>query len=230
MERNLILSILALTFIAIGLAILLPGGRQTDPNPKLPWDIETHADGSSTLFGLRFGVSTLQDAQTLLQLEPELTLFKTGEDGFTVEAYFERVFLSGLKADMVFTLEIPQEQLEGIYERGLRAAKLGSGVTKVTLTPGDIAAAASAPLRHLTYLPVADLDEDLLQSRFGAPKEKIKEKGGSTHWLYPEKGLDIAVDPDRKEVFQYVAPKDFEHLVSAPLQAAGQAPVDAGTP
>ncbi len=222
MESKIVLSILSLTLLAIGLAILLPGGRPADPNPKLPWQITAHADGSSSVFGLTFGSSTLRDAQTLLQQEPKLTLFLGGGEEATLEAYFERVFLSGLKADMIFTLDLPAEQLQGMYERGLRAAKLGSGVTKVTLAPTDIAAAADASLRHLTYLPVADLAEDLLQSRFGEPLQRIAETGGSTHWLYPQQGLDIAVDPQRKEVFQYVAPKDFQALVVEPLNRQRQ--------
>ncbi len=40
MEKKIFLWVLALTLIGLTLAILLPGGRQSDPHPKLPWDIK----------------------------------------------------------------------------------------------------------------------------------------------------------------------------------------------
>jgi hypothetical protein len=32
------------------------------------------------------------------------------------------------------------------------------------------------------------------------------------HLLYPEKGLDVVVDSDGKELLQYVAPRNFAEL------------------
>jgi hypothetical protein len=49
--------------------------------------------------------------------------------------------------------------------------------------------------------------------------ERIAEGPGVNHWLYPEKGLDIVVSDDGKEVLQYVAPRDFRQPV-APLRRA----------
>jgi hypothetical protein len=218
MERKIALSILALTLLAIGIAIIMPGGRQVDTDPKLPWLLGVNADGSSTVFGLTLGKSRVADARKLLQEEGEVTLFMDPDGRFTIEVFFERVVLSGLKADMVMTADLTQQEMQPMYDRGTRISKLGSGERKVTLRPEDIDAAAAAPIRHLTYLPVADLDSGLIESRFGTPAQRIAEKSGATHWLYPEKGLDIAVDPERKEVFQYVAPKDFERLVVGGLR------------
>lgn len=219
MERNIALTVFALTLLAIGVAILLPGGRQADVDPKLPWLIKTLPDGDSNVFGLTLGKSTLADARGIFQDEGETTLFATPADVYSVETFFERIFLSGLKADFVATIDLSQDALREFYERGVRLSKLGSGERKVGLNPQDIVQlSTNAPIRHLTYLPVADLAPDLLESRFGAPAQRLPGKEKVVHWLYPEKGLDIAVDPERKEVFQYVAPKDFDALILAPLQ------------
>lgn len=219
MERYIALTIFALALLAIGVAILLPGGRQADVKPKLPWMIEVLPDGGSSVFGLILGKSTLSDARGIFEDEGETTLFATPADVYSVETFFERIFLSGLKADFVATLNLSQDSLREIYERGVRLSKLGSGERKVELNPEDIRQlSTNAPIRHLTYLPVADLAPDLLESRFGAPEQRLPGKEKVVHWLYPEKGLDIAVDPERKEVFQYVAPKDFDALILAPLQ------------
>ena len=70
----------------------------------------------------------------------------------------------------------------------------------------------------LTYLPKTDLEPKVVGKRFGEPAEKIAEPGGRVeHWLYPDKGLDIVMDKQAKEVLQYVAPKDFARL-RAPLE------------
>ena len=61
-----------------------------------------------------------------------------------------------------------------------------------------------------------------MAQRFGEPLRRIQEAGGISHWLYPDKGLDIAINPDGKEVLQYINPADFSRIIE-PLQnnAAG---------
>ena len=45
---------------------------------------------------------------------------------------------------------------------------------------------------------------------------------GAEHLLYPELGLDLILNPEGKEILQYVAPRDFRRL-QAPLLARPQA-------
>jgi hypothetical protein len=80
----------------------------------------------------------------------------------------------------------------------------------------DLLSLSQGRVGHLTYIPSADLSEELIRSRFGEPTERITEKSGIVHWLYPGKGMDIAVNPNGKEVFQYVLPARFPALI-APL-------------
>ncbi len=222
MERNIALIIAAFTLIAIGVAILLPGARTADTDPKVPWKIEINADGSSSVLGLTLGHSTLAEIQAQFEDTPELTLFLAKDGSMSVEAYFERVFISGLRADMVMNLLLPAADIQAMFARGVRISQLGSGEKKVTLSPADEKLAGQAIIEHLTYLPMADLEPELLEARFGVPSERIPAESDIEHWLYPDKGLDIAVDPDRKEVFQYVAPKDFKHLVERPIRRTAE--------
>jgi hypothetical protein len=226
MERNIALTLAALALLAIVVAIIAPGGRQVDPEPKVPWRIEVQPDGSSSVLGLTLGRSTLADARRVFDEGGELTLFAEPDGDIAVEAFFEGVFLSGLRADIVLSLMLPAKTLEGMYDRGRRSSRLGSGEHKVTLHPDDVQRASTAPVGHITYLPVADPEPDLLESRFGPPARRIPTGRGIEHWLYPDRGLDIVVDPEGKEVFQYVPPRDFQPLVVAPLEAHA----DAGTP
>lgn len=217
-ERKIFPWILAGTLAVLALALLLPGGRAPDQDPRLPWQIQRLADGSSRVFGLTLGRSTLADARQELQAEGVLTLFRSPAGNFTLEAYFERLFISGLKANLVLSLALETGEAEALFERGQRVSKLGSGTKKVELATSDRERMARAPIRLITYLPTADLEPELLARLFGEPERRIAEPESKVeHWLYPAKGLDIAVNPDGKEVFQYIAPRRFEEL-SVPLE------------
>lgn len=214
----MVLGILALALMAIGLLMWLPGGRAPDPDPKLPWRITAHADGSASVFGLTLGTSTLAEARRILGDTGEATLFLAPGGALTLEVFFQQVFLSGLRADFVLGLDLDPGQAQAMFERGERMATLGSGTRKISLAAQDLARLGDLPVRHVTYLPMADLAPSLLETRFGAPAERIPEAGTDVmHWLYPDQGLDIAVSPGAKEVFQYVSPRDFARLI-APLR------------
>lgn len=216
MERKIILSITALTLAALALAMLLPGGRTIEQNPKLPWILTLDDSGLPTVFGLTLGRSTLAEVHRIFREQGVTNLFVSPDRKLAVETYFQSLYLSGIKADIVVTLELQQSQLDAIYNRGLRISQSESGAKKVTLSEQDLESLDQSTIRHITYIPAADLTEDLIRSRFGEPRKQIAEKSGMVHWLYPDKGLDIAVNPNGKEVFQYTLPSRFEALI-APL-------------
>ncbi|MDD3448582.1 MAG: hypothetical protein PHF72_06085 [Gammaproteobacteria bacterium] len=76
-------------------------------------------------------------------------------------------------------------------------------------------------MRHITYLPSARLDEEIIGKRFGVAAEKRVDDGGVTHWLYPARGIDVAVAGDGKTVIQYALPEDFTQLTE-PLGRASE--------
>jgi hypothetical protein len=222
MGRNVFVTVLVGSLLLLAIALFIPGGAP-DPDPKLPWKINVDAAGNSTVFGLTLGKSTLADGQQILSDIGEADLLISKDGSKSLEAYFNGIFLNGLKADFVFMLELDAETIEGMYQRGLQLSALESGIHKVDLTQEDLDIAASAKIAHITYLPKTDLDEALITNLFGEPHMIVHEPDSSiSHWLYPDKGLDIAVDPDRKEVFQYVAPAKFD-LISEPLKQAAAA-------
>lgn len=222
MERKIFLTVLIGSLLFILIALLIPG-RRVDQDPKVPWKIITDGQGNSMVFGLELGKSPLTAAQKIFEDEGEVSLMigKTGKK--TLEAYFDRIFLNGLRGNFVLTLDLKPDTIEEMYHRGLRLSALDSGNKKVTLSPDDLRAVGQAPIVHITYLPGTDLPEGLLTERFGKPEQILPEPESKIrHWLYPSKGLDIAVDPERKEVFQYVRPADFERFIAEPLKNAPQ--------
>jgi len=217
MGRHVFLWVLIVSILAVVIGILIPGQPREQP-VNLPWQVEMMADGSSKVFGLVLGKSTLQDAQQVFQEDAELSMFATDDGKRVVEGFFNTLTLSGLRAKMVVALDYSEQELKEIFDRGARISTMGSGKRKVALSGEDKTAAMHTPIATITYLPKANLDAAIVEKRFGLPAEKIKEQGTDIeHWLYPDKGLDITLSDEQKDVLQYTLPSQFENLV-APLK------------
>lgn len=220
MEKKIFLTVLSIVILSLLAALFLPGGRTPDPNPKLPWLITVDEFGELTVFGLTLEKSTLNDARKTLGDTGETVLYVKEDGKKTVEAFFERQFLSGIRSNIILTLMLSPNALEEIYQRGERINKAAEqGVKKVEMADEDTALLVDRPISHITYLPYIDLEEEVILGRFGEPEQRIPEKTGVTHWLYPEKGLDIVVNPDGKEVIQYLPPARFDEVLEPLLQA-----------
>ena len=220
MDRNAILIVLALIMVLVGVGMIIPSGDTVRKVRALPWEIETLADGGSRVFTLTLGESTLANAEQTLGDEAEIQLFVREGGELSLEGFFAEVWLSGLKAQMVLNLDVPQETLRGLYEAGIRISKSSSGSSQVRLGGEEGELARMAPINVITYIPKASLEEKQLVGLFGEPEERIAaDKNGTIHLLYPSRGLDIALDEKGKAVMQYVAPRDFERLI-APLYAS----------
>ncbi|MEW8027500.1 MAG: hypothetical protein AB2792_11215 [Candidatus Thiodiazotropha sp.] len=217
MEKKIIFWVVSLSLVAIALAILLPGGRTVDTNPRLPWEVTINANNEVEVFDLTLNHSRLVDAREVFQEQGEINMFlaETGEPA--LEAYFERVFLSGLRADIILVLKAETAQLQGLFNRGSRISRTSETIHKVELSSEDQLLAANLPIELINYVPAANLDESLILKRFGEPSERISEgEGGITHWIYPDKGMSIGVNLEGKELIQYMPleriPSFVEHI------------------
>ncbi len=221
MEGKTVLGVIAVSIIAIAAGLLLTPKTAMEKRTGLPWQIVANSDGTSEVFGLTLSRSTLADATHRLKEKPEITMFVSPEGKKVVEAYFEQVKLGNVRAKMVIAAALGKQQLEQMYQRGLRISKSSGGGRKVTLHPDDITVINQTPIGNITYLPRTNLDAEVITRLFGTPAKRIREqKNNVVHWLYPEKGLDIALSPDQKEVLQYIAPMQFKQL-SVPLMQSG---------
>jgi len=199
-------------------AFFLPGDPKR--NDDMPWHIEHPTPDSVRVFGLTLGQSAANEAELRFKEEAKPSLFKSPEGKMIAEVFFEQVDLAGLRSKIVLTIDVPEDELKGMYERGLRMAATGSG-KKITMTPDDIAKMRTWPISSLTYLPSLHVEEAIFLKRFGQPVQRIKEKkSGLVHWLYPQNGLDITLGGGEKPLLQYVPPKDFDKLVR-PLMESG---------
>jgi hypothetical protein len=214
MEKKIIFWVVSLSLVAVALAILLPGGRTVDSNPRLPWDISVNANNEVSVFDITLNHSRLIDAREIFQEQGKINMFLADTGDPALEAYFKRVFLNGLRADIILVLKADRAQLQGMFNRGSRISKTSDAIHKVELSSNDQLVAANLPIELINYIPAANLDETLILNRFGEPAKKISEhKSGIIHWIYPEKGLSIGVNPEGKELIQYMPLEKIESFV-----------------
>lgn len=219
------LAIVALVVAALVLPFFIPGaGKQegVDPNSNLPWQIELDGQGGSRVFGLKPGVSTLGDVRRQLGGEIEVAIIaEPGEVG-TLEGYYSQVALGFVLAKVIATVDGKNEAISEMRDRAVKAKHMESTTRRITLHPDDLAAADKLPIKAISVIPTVNLDEATVVQRFGPPGERVVVSEKRVHLLYPDKGLDIVVDADGKELLQYVAPRDFA-LLRDPLLASGSA-------
>lgn len=222
MDRQIVLSILGVALLAfLGILLLMPDPIEDGPN-RLPWNVTQDVSGRSQVFGFTLGETTLADVRSLFGEDGKINLFQdpSRDDAYVVEAFFEQIHLQRLRADFVITLDVDQATLAAMYERGLRISQLGSGSRKIKLDPTDVDTLSVRPIRSISYLPKAKLDNALIEQRFGVPDLRLTEPDtGIVHWLYPDRGMDIGREPGGNVIIQYVNPDDFDRLLR-PLQNA----------
>ncbi len=219
MERKLYWGVGILSVLIFVGSFFMPG--KSVEKTDLPWHIEHPATDTIRIFGVTLGQTSTNEAEQRFQEEAKSSMFKSPNGQLVVEMFFEQVTLAGLKSKIVINIAVPDMELQGIYERGLRISGTGSG-KKITLAPDDVDRVRALPISSLTYMPSVRLEEGIIGKRFGQPAKRIREKkSGVVHWLYPQHGLDITLGGEEKPVLQYVSPKDFDKLAQ-PLMDNGE--------
>lgn len=216
---------------ALALGTLIVGGH--DPQRRdnsqqgapsgLPWEIELLPGGASKVMGITLGDgpigSTLADAQQRWGQDTQIAIIAApGEDGM-LEAFADPASAGFIMGKAVITAQLPSADVRGMRERAIKSEFMESTTRKYTLATADLPAALKAPVTALSFIPQANLDEATIVARFGPPAERLRSNGHLEHFLYPDRGLDIALDSEGKELLQYVAPSQFERL-RAPLKAS----------
>ncbi len=211
-----------LILIVLTLPFLLPSPPAQGSPEHLPWNVKADGQGGSHVFGLSLPGSTLADAVRLHGPEREIGLIMDRDEALALEAYLERVQLGFVTGRLILTVQIPPGALEGLVARAPDSSALQSGARRLALAGEDQHAAMAWPISAITFIPSVNLDASAVLARFGEPLSRVAV-GESEHLLYPDRGLDILLDPGGRELLQYVAPSEFARL-SGPLEASTAVP------
>lgn len=178
---------------------------------NLPWQITVVDPQTLHVFDLNIGKDTLGQADKILLSEYELAWFENEDQSISLEAYFLRVNLSGLRARIVLELDTEGLDMAYLKKNSGKPEILKSHAIKYPLD--DLAHVMSDKvIKSLTYVPKNSVDAEMLKRRFGQANEVVNADENTEFWLYPEKGLVIMLNHRGKEAFQYIPVADFERL------------------
>lgn len=182
-----------------------------------PWQVKPMANGNSQVFGIELGKATFAEAEDVLGRLYDAAVFENPDGKLSLEVYYKEVTLAGLTAKFVFTLKASDQILLHLKGRPLKEKRLQSGVTQYTVAKNDSDILMPLEITAITYMPITNLDENIVSHRFGKPGEKIRTHKDAVHWLYPAKGLDVILNAKGKDVLEFVPPREFDRL-SIPLK------------
>ena len=223
MSTKSIFSII-LVLAALGFVLLKPNQSTAPTNSvALPWQIDIHADGTSSVFGITPEKTTVSELLQLLGEDHELAIISDSEDKNGLEIYYSHFNIGPLQAKLIANVAADSEQLETMQAAASSSSYTGSGSRKFLLNETDLAKIQNWVIDSLSYLPSARLDEAIILDRFGEPAQRIADGEGVEHFLYPHKGLDVVLNKEGKELLQYVAPRSFDKLTQ-PLNVSQNQP------
>ena len=236
-----------LVVAALGTSALIVGGRALfgdEPAPvtatqELPWQVTALPGGGIQVLGLSVsptgappaaGSSTLGDVLQRWGDKVQIAIVAAPNETGNLEAYVDPMQAGFISGKAIITAHLPPEVIQGMRERATKTEYMGGTTRKATLSSADLAEALKAPVTAVSFIPAANLDEEIILTRFGQPAERVRSNGHLEHFLYPDKGLDLALDSEGKELLQYVAPVEFERLRQPLLNAAASASAPASAP
>ena len=221
-SRKLLIAGAALLLVAAWVAL------RSAPPPRLnalppPWEVSVSPDGStSEVLGVRLGTTTLAEARRQFGGDLQLALIEQPDRQLALEGYAARIESAFVTGAVVLAAAAPSAFLDAARQRSTQSAAQPSGARRWSLAAADRDAALALPVDSLTFVPAIRLDAAMISARFGEAEQTLV-RGARTHYLFPRRGIDIAVDGSGKAVLQYLRPADFWRL-AAPLEGGEATP------
>ena len=200
---------LALLIVSIIVAALVffksdePGSDT--PVTGLPWQIDILPNGGSRVFGITLGQTTLGEAIGMLGEDMDLAIIAAPAEAGSLEAYYSHYSAGPITGKLILVLGIEADVLASLRKRAFQEG----GTRRHHLHPDDLTVAYQAPVGIITFMPSFNLDETIVESRFGTPAEVVQVSEQQKHLLYPDRGLDLILDTNRRELLQYLHPQAF---------------------
>jgi hypothetical protein len=235
MKHPLVLALgagLLVLLVAFAAPLLYIGRGAAPPPPEqgLPWQVSVRADGALQVFGLAIGADRLADAQERIGDGLQVALVARLGEAASLEALADPFAAGFVSGRLVLAFDVPASTLARWHDNAPRSEAMEGGVRRFELQAADRDEALRATIAGLTFVPTLRLAEADVRQRFGAPASELALASDAKLLLYPQRGMTAAVGAGGRGVLQYVAPRDFEARLRAPLaafsaSAAGLSPV-----
>jgi hypothetical protein len=211
MHMKYIVALLTLILVAVGLLYLDSNEQGSNdrgsdaPVTGLPWQIDILPGGETQVFGIIPGRTTLGEAIGLLGNDLDLAIIAAPHETGVLEVYYSHYSAGPITGKLILMLDIAPAVLSSLRERAFQ----DGGTRRYRLHADDLPVAYRAPIKIINFLPSFNLDDEIVQARFGTPAEIIQVQAQQKHLLYPDKGLDLILNADGKEVLQYLPAGEF---------------------
>jgi hypothetical protein len=185
---------------------------------NLPWMINAEDPHDTQVLGIHVGKSTLSEVSVVFGKLSELAIFQKSTGERTLEAYFSRVSLSVLQANIIAVLDIDDKGLSTYANFELTGKPMPSGLRKHTLSLTGLKESSALVIWKLIYMPAVNYSETQLLKFFGEPKKKTMISTNSQYWYYPKKSLVVTYDIESKEIFHYTSKQHYQRLMDELLE------------
>ena len=184
----------------------LKQAEHSNPLTGLPWQIDVLADGTTKVFGINIGSSRLSDAVKHLGDDMEVAIIAATDEVGKLEMYFRSYRIGLLSGKIILSTVTSEQNIKNWRDNAVKTDYVATGrAKKYFLSDEDMSTALEEVITGITFIPSVNLDEEVIQARFGVP-DKRKVVDGEIHFNYLRKGLTIAYSEDAKEVLQYSVP------------------------
>lgn len=224
MKKETIITVACILFVGafayFGLPMFIP--RMENPSQQPFWETSLSESKDMQAFGLTLNHSTLQDAIDTFGNRVSLTLYET-KSGDQVEGYFRETQVGPFLGRMAFTLVNNPADIQTAKEKSVAEQAPMSGNKSYKLASNLNELFLDEPVFSLAFIPThVVLTADDVKGRFGEPDQIIEEmieskKTGTVHYLYPNKGIDVTLDKEKRSIIQYISPKYFGEKIISPI-------------
>ncbi len=217
--KRLIIGSLFFALLGFGALKFMFSGVEVKYKATLPWLVSTKSDGTTHILGVDIGDATFKELMFKLKLLAEPALFEAPNGDLTLEAYFGKKKFGIFEARLVVEMDAEKALLKKMLKEQVDKDSTPSNHWKYGLSVKNTKLANDLRVWRLVYLPIPDFEPKQMKL-FGEPDEKIQVSESAQYWLYPNRGMALLWDTEGKEIFYYVANKDFDRLKkSLPMEA-----------
>jgi hypothetical protein len=202
-ERYIVGYTLLAAFIAFAVMFLLTRDIQTPENQAMPWQSYINDQDQTVVFDLTMGHRKLLDAARLFGTEIEASLFEIENVDPELEVYFSSTKVGGISAKIILNLALDNQNIDILRDNIDVSMMMPSGVKKTTFKSKAESLMSQFTIKSLTFIPRADLPENVVIDLFGKPDRVDLSDQGISYWYYPEKGLKIIMDDEQKDILEF---------------------------
>lgn len=198
----------------MGVLLLLSACGKSDPQvvDNLPWDITSTEQGTTRVFHLELGKTTLRQAIEQWHSFPELAVMQSRTNELSLEAYFGKQRLGLFEAKLVAELVADPAILEKFSQEQIKREPQASGAWRLSVSEANVKLANDFLIKYLIYIPVVNYEPELIRARFGEGAEIVNLTATVDAWFYADRNLAMLIDAKGGDMFYYSSPQDFPQL------------------